>query len=152
VYEKVGGYGGGRLYNPDKWFHWKIMAELDFVYYIDTPLFQYRWHQNNQANQQQQNQVLKYWMDEYRNCFEVSKNMLTKTSLQNEDVAKAFIRHCILAYCFSFMRKKDYTMAKRIFNFGKSCYPKYIKQDKYYFPISLMLSFRFLTPLVAKLK
>lgn len=124
VYEKVGGYGGGRLYNPDKWFHWKIMAELDDVYYLDNPLFQYRWHDNNQANQQQQNQVLKYWMDEYRNCFEVTWSMLNKADISLETIKAKFIRHCILAYALKHAKRKEFSMAKRILNFGYACYPE----------------------------
>lgn len=125
VYEKVGGYGGGRLYNPDKWFHWKIMAEVDYVYYLDSPLFQYRWHNNNQANQQQQNQILKYWMDEYRNSFEVTSEMLKMTTLNTNDIKKYFIRRCILPYAYSHAKKGDIKLAKRIIHYGKACYPEY---------------------------
>jgi GT2 family glycosyltransferase len=127
VYEKVGGYGGGRLYNPDKWFHWKLMTEVDYVYYLDNPLFQYRWHNNNQANQQQQNQILKYWLDEYRNSFEVTSEMLIRTNLNTNDIKKYFIRRCILSYAYSHAKKGDIKLAKRIINYGKSCYPKYCR-------------------------
>ena len=95
VYEKVGGYGGGRLYNPDKWFHWKIMAELEEVYYLDAPLFKYRWHSENQAGQQRKDLVLKYWIDEYRNSFELKERMLQMSGLCRAEVKKAFIRRSI---------------------------------------------------------
>jgi glycosyltransferase involved in cell wall biosynthesis len=123
VYEKTGGYGGGRLYNPDKWFHWKIMSELEYVYYLDIPLFQYRWHAQNQANQQQQNQILKYWLDEYRNCFETSKQMLEKTGLQEYDVIKGCIRHSFLAYSFKYMKDYQCKMALRIWFLALAMYP-----------------------------
>lgn len=131
VYEKVGGYGGGRLYNPDKWFHWKIMAELDDVYYLDNPLFQYRWHDNNQANQQQQNQVLKYWMDEYRNSFEVTSSMMNKADISLETIRSKFIRHCILAYALKHAKMKEFSLTKRLLNFGVSCYPELCKTPTY---------------------
>jgi glycosyltransferase involved in cell wall biosynthesis len=127
VYEKVGGYGGGRLYNPDKWFHWKIMAELDDVYYLDCPLFQYRWHNNNQANQQHQNQILKYWTDEYRNSFELTDKMLTKANLDRNNIKQSFIRRCILSYAIMHARNNEFNMARRIINFGKACYPRQTK-------------------------
>lgn len=123
VYEKVGGYGGGRLYNPDKWFHWKIMTELEEVYYLDNPLFQYRWHNNNQASQQNQNQVLKYWMDEYKNSFEISENMLRKSQLSIDNIQRNFMRRCILPYALHYARMKNFKMSNRILNFGKACYP-----------------------------
>jgi len=31
----VGGYGSGRLINPDKWFNWKLLSVVDFCYFID---------------------------------------------------------------------------------------------------------------------
>jgi glycosyltransferase involved in cell wall biosynthesis len=127
VYEKVGGYGGGRLYNPDKWFHWKIMAELDDVYYLDNPLFQYRWHDNNQANQQQQNQVLKYWMDEYRNSFEVTSKMLTLSGLTVDMVKANFIRRSILPYVVKYAKINEIFFARRILNFGIASYPEYCR-------------------------
>lgn len=140
VYEKVGGYGGGRLYNPDKWFHWKIMAELEDVYYLDNPLFQYRWHNNNQANQQQQNQILKYWMDEYRNCFEVSKEMLNKANISKEELIKKFIDKCIIAYTYKNLKEGNHKLAKRILSFGYASYPRQLKKNKYYFILKVILS------------
>lgn len=142
VYEKVGGYGGGRLYNPDKWFHWKIMAELDDVYYLDNPLFQYRWHNNNQANQQQQNQVLKYWMDEYRNSFEVTDRMKLKANKSTNEIIQAFIDRSIIPYSYRNLRKGNYNLASRILSFGSSCYPENLKNNKYYLPLKIFLSSR----------
>ena len=37
LYRRVEGYGGGRLYNPDKWFHWKVLGAADMAYFIDAP-------------------------------------------------------------------------------------------------------------------
>jgi glycosyltransferase involved in cell wall biosynthesis len=141
VYEKVGGYGGDRLYNPDKWFHWKIMAELEDVYYLDNPLFQYRWHNNNQANQQQQNQILKYWIDEYRNSFEVTEHMLKKTALQKKNIENTFITRCINPYVLKYIKIDQKMMAFRIMAFGISCYPsKILKKISTYLLISLIIS------------
>ncbi len=142
VYKKVGGYGGGRLYNPDKWFHWKIMVELEDVYYLDCPLFQYRWHNNNQANQQQKNQILKFWMDEYRNCFEVTNDMLIKSNISTFELQQAFINRSIIPYIAKLIVEGNYQLSKRIFNLGKACYPYNLKRNKYYIPINIALSNR----------
>lgn len=139
VYEKVGGYGGGRLINPDKWFHWKIMAELDYVYYIDSPLFQYRWHQNNQAGQQQQSQILKYWLDEYRNSFELTPAMLNKAGKSAKDIKKIFNKHCILAYVIKHLKQGNFPLAKRIFAFGLFCYPIEMRRNLFYYIIGPIL-------------
>lgn len=150
-YEKVGGYGGGRLYNPDKWFHWKIMAELDFVYYLDKPLFKYRWHNNNQAALQANSQILKYWMDEYRNCFEVTKQMLTATSLTQDQIEQNFINHCILPFVYKHLKSGNHQLSKRIFNFGNACYPTHMKKNNYYYPLHLLTSMGKLSYYISKL-
>jgi glycosyltransferase involved in cell wall biosynthesis len=143
AYEKVCGYGGGRLYNPDKWFHWKLLTETEFVYFIDKPLFQYRWHQNNQAAQQTNNQVLKYWMDEYRNTFEVDHHMLKKSGLNVEQVQANFIQKVIMASAFTQLKQNNFLLAKRIFNFGMGCYPKPMQSNKYYWPMRILLMNKF---------
>lgn len=149
VYEKVGGYGGGRLYNPDKWFHWKIMAELEDVYYLDNPLFQYRWHNNNQANQQQQNQVLKYWIDEYRNSFEVTSKMLLLSQLTADTIKANFVRRCILPYIMKYARKNEIIFAKRILNYGLACYPEHCRGIEFR-SIKLLLSVPILRTIILK--
>lgn len=126
-YEQVEGYGGSRMYNPDKWFNWKMLDVTDYIYFLDKPLFQYRWHNTNQANQQKQNQILKYWMDEYRNSFEVTELMLKKANLNIQQIKKNFIRRCILSSVVRFAKNGDKKMASRILNFGKACYPEYCK-------------------------
>ncbi len=37
LYEAVEGYGGSRLINPDKWFHWKLLAKAESAY-SDRPV------------------------------------------------------------------------------------------------------------------
>ena len=151
-YAKIGGYGGGRLYNPDKWFHWKLLVELDFVYYLDSPLFQYRWHNNNQANQQQQNQVLKYWLDEYRNCFEVTNEMLKKSGLDSKSIIQNFADRCIIPYAYKHLKEGNRTLSKRILNFGLSCYPIEVKKNKYYYPLLILSGMPFTDLLLSKFK
>lgn len=124
-YLAVEGYGGARLYNPDKWFNWKLLNVTDNIYFLDKPFFKYRWHNNNQANQQKQNQILKYCMDEYRNCFELTSEMLVKAKLTVDDINKYFMRRCIISYALTQAKGGDIKFALRILNFGKACYPNY---------------------------
>ncbi len=65
LYQTVEGYGGGRMINPDKWFHWKLLGVAKTACFIDRPLFAYRWHASNQTAQQQATGALKYLVDEY---------------------------------------------------------------------------------------
>ena len=149
-YLAVEGYGGARLYNPDKWFHWKLMVEVDFVYYLDSPLFQYRWHNNNQANQQQQNQILKYWIDEYRNCFEVTNEMLNKSGLSSGSIAQNFTDRCIIPYVYKHLKEGNRLLAKRILHFGLSCYPTQLKKNKFYYPMYILCGIPFSNLLLSK--
>ena len=149
-YEKIGGYGGGRLYNPDKWFHWKLLVEVDFVYFLDSPLFKYRWHNNNQANQQQQNQILKYWIDEYRNCFEVTNEMLNKSGLSSGSIAQNFIDRCIIPYVYKHLKEGNRLLGKRILHFGLSCYPTQLKKNKFYYPMYILCGIPFSNLLLSK--
>jgi hypothetical protein len=149
-YEKIGGYGGGRLYNPDKWFHWKLLVEVDFVYFLDSPLFKYRWHNNNQANQQQQNKILKYWIDEYRNCFEVTNEMLNKSGLSSGSIAQNFVDRCIIPYVYKHLKEGNRLLAKRILHFGLSCYPTQLKKNKFYYPMYVLCGIPFSNLLLSK--
>lgn len=149
-FEKIGGYGGGRLYNPDKWFHWKLLVEVDFVYFLDSPLFKYRWHNNNQANQQQQNQILKYWIDEYRNCFEVTNEMLNKSGLSSDSIAQNFVDRCIIPYVYKHLKEGNRLLAKRILHFGLSCYPTQLKKNKFYYPMYILCGIPFSNLLLSK--
>jgi glycosyltransferase involved in cell wall biosynthesis len=148
TYEKVCGYGGGRLYNPDKWFHWKLLTETEYVFFIDNPLFQYRWHQNNQAAQQTNNQVLKYWIDEYRNTFETDRQMLNISGLKAEQVQINFTQKVIMASAFTQLKQSNYLLAKRIFSFGLSCYPQIMQRNKYYWPMRILLLNKFISTLL----
>ena len=130
TYEKVGGYSGSRMYNPDKWFNWKLLAETDFVYFLDKPLFQYRWHNTNQAAGQLATGDLKYWVDEYRNCFECNHQMRKKANLEQEEIQNYFITHA-LKYSIRKIAVGDKQMAKRVYNFAKACYPQNVKKNKY---------------------
>jgi hypothetical protein len=149
VYREVGGYGGGRLYNPDKWFHWKIISRISHVYYLDLPLFQYRWHINNQESQQKQNKALNYWVDEYRNSIEITNELLAKAEFSRETIQQVFIRRCIFSNVYNFSKLGDIYMAKRLLSFGYACYPAHCKSIFFYcfkvlmlFPLFCRMTFK----------
>ncbi len=123
VYNKVEGYSSSRLINPDKWFHWKLLCKTGYVFYIDKPLFKYRWHNHNQASQQTQSGALKFWIDEYRSSFEISSEMLSKSGFTAEEVATAFVNRSVFPYVFKHLKLNERKMAFRIFAFGMATYP-----------------------------
>jgi len=130
-YHCAGGYGGSRMYNPDKWLHWRLLVHTDFVYFIDQPLFSYRWHSANQAALQMESGALKYLMDEYRSSFEVDKPMLEKAGIGANEIKASFIYNIIQKNTFSFIKQGQLTMARRIYNFGWAAYPQEMRKSKY---------------------
>ena len=127
-YELAGGYGSSRLMNPDKWFHWRLLAKIDFAYFIDEPLFQYRWHAKNQTAQEKNSGHLKFIVDEYRTSIEINNELLNVTNLDKEDVYKAFIENAILRHGLAELSKGLWLKALRIFMFGWAAYPKIMLQ------------------------
>lgn len=140
AYKDVGGYGGGRVFNPDKWFAWKILSKCDYAFYLDKPLFKYRLHDSNQASIQKNSGVLKHWLDDYRNCFEIDDNMLQNTGLSRSDITKAFISHSILPNVLSNLKKGNLRLAHRIMLFGCCTYPDVMHKAKYYYRLRILLS------------
>ncbi|MFN0213823.1 MAG: glycosyltransferase family 2 protein [Saprospiraceae bacterium] len=122
-YQAAGGYFGGRMYGPDKWFHWRLLTKVDEVFFIDKPLFAYRWHDQNQAALQQKNKALKYLVDEYRNVLEITPEMLQLTGAAPSSIERNFIEEVIAKQAFSSIKKGQATEAKRIIRFGAACFP-----------------------------
>ena len=150
LYQQIAGYGGSRLYNPDKWFHWKILAECDHAYYLDKPLFQYRWHSSNQAALQSQSGVYKFWIDEYRNCVECTPEMLHKAKLSNEKFIEAMCTH-MSKYILRHILDRQYIESKRLYHFALTCFPSQFRKLKLFYPIRLGLLVQPLAKLLLQL-
>lgn len=138
AYVKKGGYGGSRMMNPDKWFHWKLLAETEYAYIIDKPLFKYRWHNTNQTAQLKTSGALKFWVDEYRNSFEPEKQMLAKAGLTGQQMQSAFCDH-ILKYVVVHIRQGEKAEAWRLFRFVQGVYPSAVRSSKFYFRVATLL-------------
>ena len=123
AYKAVGGYSGGRMYGPDKWFHWRLLTAVEEVFFIDTPLFCYRWHDQNQAALQQKNRALKYLVDEYRNVLETTPEMLKLAGMTQEALQQNFIQEVIAKQAFSSLKNNQRTEARRILRFGAATFP-----------------------------
>ncbi len=123
VYERVGGYGGGRLINPDKWFHWKLCGAGTVCYYVDAPLFAYRVHPNNQSAQQAAAGALKYLVDEYASVIEVDGKLLEQLGVSRAQVEKAFVERDIARHGLAELARGRTIKARRILGFGTAVYP-----------------------------
>lgn len=139
LYDGVSGYGGGRMINPDKWYHWRIIAQADEIVFVDAPLFQYRWHPANQTAQQANSGFLKYLVDEYRNVIEMPATMLTQANLTQKDFIKAFLMYDIFRHGMGEFSKGRWLKSLRIYFFGWSVLPSGMVFHGYAFLYALLL-------------
>ncbi len=129
LYEAVEGYGGGRQMNPDKWFHWKLLSKASHAYYIDRPLFAYRWHPSNQTALQATSGALKYLVDEYVSTFEMDAGVLKQVGLTRTELERAFIEHDIGRHGLAVLAKGQRAKARRVYNFGRAAYPHHARKN-----------------------
>jgi hypothetical protein len=115
------------------------MTVTDFVYFIDKPLFKYRWHSQNQQANQMDTDVLKYWFDEYRNCFEIQDNMLVKACLKREDVIRFYCDQ-IVKYAAADIMSNKINSAKRLLSWGKACYPKQFISHRFFKILTVLIN------------
>ena len=129
LYEAVEGYGGGRQMNPDKWFHWKLLAKAGAALFVDRPLFAYRWHASNQTAQQAGTGALKYLVNEYVSTFELDKTVLQGLRLDRVDLERAFVEHDIGRHGLAVLAKGRRLEARRIYDFGRAAYPRHARKN-----------------------
>ena len=151
LYERVEGYGGGYLFNPDKMFAWKLLAVAEQVYFVDRPLFTYRVHANNQAALQRQAGALKHLMDQYRATFDVAPEILERAGLGRDDLARAFVEHDIGLRGLKMVAGGERALARRGVDFGKAAYPAITGRSGKVLALRALLALGPLGTLVARL-
>ncbi len=130
LYDAVEGYGGGRLFNPDKWFHWRVLAKTPYAYFIDRPLFAYRWHSSNQSAQQSAAGALKFLVDEYASTLELEPGVLSRLGLSRDDVQEAFVEYDIARHGLATLAGGGRLRARRILDFGRAVYPRQWRKSR----------------------
>jgi hypothetical protein len=129
LHDAVGGYSGGRLMNPDKWFLWKLLALAETVYAIDAPLFDYRVHDGGQTPQEGRSGALKHLTDQYVATFSLPESSLNRAGLEREAVASAFIEQDIALRGFAAVARGQRTTAWRGVQFGIATYPRLARSN-----------------------
>ncbi|MBA3538040.1 MAG: glycosyltransferase [Deltaproteobacteria bacterium] len=129
LHDAVGGYAGGRLMNPDKWFLWKLLAVAEMVYVIDEPLFEYRVHDGGQNNAEARSGALKHLTDQYISTFNVPDSMLAKATLDRESIARAFVEHDIALRGLVSLSEGKRLTARRMVHFGLAAYPDVTRKN-----------------------
>jgi glycosyltransferase involved in cell wall biosynthesis len=147
LYHKVEGYGS-RLINPDKWYHWKVLSAADMAYFVDQPLFAYRWHGANQAAQEGANSSLKFLVDEYVSTLELDAGVLERIGLSRDDVVAAFVEHDVARHGLAVLARGSRQRARRILDFGRAAYPQQMRRNRHARLLGVLLA---LGPLGQKL-
>jgi hypothetical protein len=130
LYHRVEGYGGGRLINPDKWFHWKVLGVAEMAYFIDKPLFGYRWHGGNQGAQESAMGALKYMVDEYVSTIELDADVLRRTGVTRDTMADAFVEHDVGRHGLATLARGNRLKARRMLDFGRAVYPHHVRRNR----------------------
>jgi hypothetical protein len=91
--------------------------------YVNTSLFAYRIHSNNQNSNAIAKGAIKQQLDKYQMSYSISDTVLKQLNLERKDVESAFLRE----YCFKeslrTMRLGYKLRAFKIFSFAFSTYP-----------------------------
>ena len=140
LYSKVEGYGGSRLINPDKWFHWKILSVAEMAYFIDRRLFAYRWHNQNQTAQESGVSALKFLVDEYMSTLELDGNVLEGIGSSRAKVVDAFVEYDIARHGLATFARGEGLRAKRILDFGRATYPRQVRRNRHAWALRALLA------------
>ena len=140
LYRRIEGYGGGRLFNPDKWFHWRLLGAAEMAYFIDKPLFAYRWHGDNQAAQESATSALKFLIDEYASTLELDARLLDQLGLSRDEVFDSFVERDIARHGLATLARGQRLRARRILDFGKAAYPAHLRRNKKAWVLRLLLA------------
>lgn len=129
LHDAVGGYSGGRLMNPDKWFLWKVLSVAETAYVIDHELFDYRVHGAGQASIEQKSGALKHLSDQYIATFNLPDSVLQAAGLDRETLAAAFVEQDIALRGFVALSEGKRATARRGVHFGIAAYPDVARKN-----------------------
>ena len=141
LHDGVGGYAGGRLINPDKWFLWKLLAAAETAYIIDEPLFDYRVHGAGQNAQEARSGALKHLTDQYVATFNLPAGVLERAQLTSEDVARAFVEQDIALRGLVSLAEGKRLTARRSVRFAQATYPDMTRRNGKVWLLRLLLHF-----------
>jgi glycosyltransferase involved in cell wall biosynthesis len=140
LYRKVEGYGGNRLINPDKWFHWKVLGAAEMAYFVDSRLFAYRWHSSNQTAQEGAISGLKFLVDEYVSTLELDAGVLSRIGISRDAVLEAFVEYDIARHGLAALARGQGVRARRILDFGRAAYPQHVRSNRHARALRVLLA------------
>jgi glycosyltransferase involved in cell wall biosynthesis len=134
LYDEIEGYRSHGLINPDKEFHWRLIAAADLVVFVDTPLFSYRVHDSNQGSQEVASGALKQLVDDYVLSFGTEDGVRERAGVTNDEMARCYVREDISKRALLALVQRDPAWARRAVAFGVAAYPELMRKD----PLALL--------------
>jgi hypothetical protein len=150
LHDAAGGYTGGRLVNPDKWFLWKLLGAAETIYVIDQPLFDYRVHDAGQGPQEIRSGALKYLTDQYVSTFALPDAIVARAGMDRDGLAAAFIEQDIALRGLLALANGQRTSAERAVHFGIATYPKQARANKKVWALRALLALGPAGPKIAR--
>jgi glycosyltransferase involved in cell wall biosynthesis len=150
LHDAVGGYSGGRMINPDKWFLWKLLAAAETIYVIDDPLFDYRVHDAGQGPQEQRQGALKHLVDQYVATFSLPDDLHARAGLDRQALAAAFIEQDIALRGLVALAEGQRTNARRVAHFGMATYPRLARRNPKLWALRVLLALGPAGPVIAR--
>tara|TARA_B100000073_G_C23718719_1_gene566852 strand:+ start:683 stop:1762 length:1080 start_codon:yes stop_codon:yes gene_type:complete len=124
MHDEIEGYSWGGIMGPDKPFVYKLLSISEDVYIVDSPLFGYRLHSQNNIASEFQLGGLKYLVDSYVITFNLDQKIINFADITRDKLSNAFIKNSIyvrIIYNLSYFRL-NYCL--RLILFGFACYPQ----------------------------
>lgn len=150
LHDAAGGYTGGRLINPDKWFLWKLLAAAETIYVIDEPLFDYRVHDAGQGPQEQRSGALKYLVDQYVSTFSLPDDVHARAGLDKQALAAAFIEQDVALRGLVALASGQRAHARRAVHFAMATYPELARANRKVWALRALLALGPAGPAIAR--
>jgi glycosyltransferase involved in cell wall biosynthesis len=137
LWQAVEGYNAVRTIGPDKFFHYKLLAQNPDVIYVPTSLYRYRVHVS--PNQEAQKTNIKQQLDDYLYTLEYSDPFLASLGLTREVLVNAFLNRVCLKNGLTQLVYGSYTHAFRMLACALAAYPKEaVRQKRFYTLLGLL--------------
>jgi len=137
LWQAVEGYNAVRTIGPDKFFHYKLLAQNPDVVYVPAPLYRYRVHLS--ANQESQKTNIKQQLDDYLYTLEYSDQFLASLGLTRQTLVEAFLNRVCLKNGLTELVYGSYPQAFRMLACALATYPgPALQQRRFYTLLGLL--------------
>jgi glycosyltransferase involved in cell wall biosynthesis len=152
LYKKLEGYRSTMSVHPDANFSHRLLFENPKIIYVNSELFAYRIHNQNNLSATLNMSNIKYLTDGYLLSKQYDAGQLAKIGLKPEDLEIAFINNIIFRNVFWALLRGKIMKGIRLLAFGVASYPHRVIWNLKFPFLNLMVFFSPFLGLLYKLK